>query len=345
MLDYILPASAGSIAKTSYVNMNNKMNPPSREEQPAETPDTSAVRVAPNTRITLSVDEERSLVRAWQKDKDIRARERLVTAHLSICHGLARKLDRTGTHVDDLVQEGVLAMMMVADKFDLSRDNRFSTYAAWWVRARMQDFLTGGGGAPMGMTGTPRKLAILSQGARIKAYKEMMAAGREPDEQALNLLTAEILKVKPKQICEYHQVRQSLSLNLPVSHSEPGGLELIDRVQSEDDGPEASMIAGETEASVHFLATEMLNALTPREAEVIRRRMLYETRRETLGDIAADLGITRERVRQIQVTAIEKMVQFIEKQPGHIEKLSLINEGYTRIMHLRKTANKARRAQ
>lgn len=329
--------------------MINKSPPSIKAEGPAIPPDASAgpavERVTARGSAILSVEEERRLVQAWQQDGDLKARDRLVTAHLSICQGLARKLDRTGRHIDDLVQEGVIALMMVADKFDLSRSNRFSTYAAWWVRARMQDFLAGGAGSSMGMTGTPRKLAILAQSARIKAYKEMMAEGCEPDPHAVNLRAAEILKVKPRVICDLETVRRAVSLNTPTSGSIIGGDELIDHIRTNEDGPEATIINREVEAIVHFLVDEILNALTPREAEVIRRRLLYETRADTLNDVAADLGVTRERARQIQVKAIEKILRFMEKRPDYMEKLSLINTGYTRIMRLRKLAKKASEAE
>lgn len=255
----------------------------------------------------LSPQEERELARAWREDGDIRARERLVMSHVHLCRRMAWRFDRSGAKIDDLLQEGIIALMTAADLFDPDKGARFSTYSSWWVRASMQDFIASGGGSTFGMTGASRKISVMLPRARAVATSMLQSERSEPSEAAIIRKTAELLSMREETVRDYMAARNSISLNLPVSSDREGSSELMDFLPGAGMDGEASCIARDTETFLSSAIEKLLAGLEDREAEVIRRRLLMDDDRDTLADIASDMNISRERVRQIQVKALEKM--------------------------------------
>lgn len=221
--------------------------------------------------------EERDLIERWRMSRDMAARDRLIATHARICYGVASRWTQNETHIADLAQEGVFGLMWALDKFDPERGNRFGSYARWWIKSAVESKVSD---------------VMLSVDMSARIYRK--ARGAEPSKGEEDLVPWEARIAS----------RGEVYLDAPVGEGEDTMVDLLadTRPNPEDVSLESDRISA-IRAAIEDALTK---GMSPREAAVLRRRDLSE-RPETLEAIAESLGISRERVRQIQNTALSKL--------------------------------------
>jgi RNA polymerase sigma-32 factor len=256
----------------------------------------------------LSREREQELARAWRSGGDRQALHELVSAYMRLVVATAARFRNYGLPMGDLVQEGNVGLMQAAARFDPERDVRFSTYATWWIRASIQDYIlrnwsivrTGTTAAQKALFFNLRRLR-----ARIErgGGEQLSPEGRGKIARALNVAETEV---------DAMQARLSVSdrsLNAVVG--EDGDGEWQDFLADERPNPEEVVTAlrdGRTRAK---WLNEALSALSQREQTIIRERRLGEEA-VTLDALGRRLGISKERVRQIEHQAMRKLRNALE---------------------------------
>lgn len=256
----------------------------------------------------LTRDHEFDLARRWRESGDEAALHELVRSYTRLVVSTASRFRNYGLPMGDLVQEGNVGLMQAAARFEPGREVRFSTYAAWWIRSAMQDFvLRNWSIVRTGTTAAQKSLFFNLR--RLQARIEDVAAtrlthvGREK--------VARELKVKVGDV-ESMEMRMSggdQSLNTPMSPS--GDLDWQDSLADQRPSPEEVVIGmrdGETRS--RWLA-EAIGQLSAREQTIIRQRRLREDG-DTLEKLGEQLGVSKERIRQLEHRAMQKMRAFLQ---------------------------------
>lgn len=267
----------------------------------------------------LDAETELKLAYAWRDRRDEAALHRLITAYMRLAISMAGKFRRYGAPMNDLIQEASLGLMKAADKFDPDRGVRFSTYAVWWIKASIQDYVMRNWSmVRTGSTSSQKSLFFNMRRVQARIERESEAAGIRLDGHQLRQAIATDIGV-PLADVEMMEGRLSgsdYSLNATQS-SEDEGREWIEAL--EDDGVQAS----ETVENSHDTDTlrqwllGALSALNERERFIVRERKLREEPRtlESLGD---ELGLSKERVRQLEAAAFGKMRRNLEGQSREV---------------------------
>ena len=263
----------------------------------------------------LSAETEQRLARAWRDQRDEAALHRLITAYMRLAISMASKFRRYGAPMGDLIQEASLGLMKAADKFDPDRGVRFSTYAVWWIKASIQDYVMRNWSlVRTGSTASQKSLFFNLRRVQAKLEREAAERGERLDQHQLRQMVAAEMAV-PVADVEMMEGRLSgsdFSLNATQS-SDDDGREWIDAL--EDDGEQAAEAvedAHDAETLRGWLATA-LQGLNPRERYIVAERKLREEGK-TLESLGAELGLSKERVRQLEAAAFAKMRRSLEGQ-------------------------------
>lgn len=267
----------------------------------------------------LDAETELALAYAWRDQRDEQALHRLITAYMRLAISMASKFKRYGAPMNDLIQEASVGLMKAADKFDPDRGVRFSTYAVWWIKASIQDYVMRNWSmVRTGSTSSQKSLFFNMRRVQARLEREAAAEGRTIDQQEMRELIAIEVGV-PLQDVEMMEGRLSgsdFSLNATQSVDDEGR-EWIDAL--EDDGPQAA----ETVENAHdndTLRQWLLTALTSlndREQFIVRERKLRDEPR-TLESLGSELGLSKERVRQLEAAAFTKMRKSLEAQSSEV---------------------------
>lgn len=252
----------------------------------------------------LEREEERDLAVRWKEKRDERALHKLTQAHMRLVIALAVRFRHYGLPVADLIQEGHVGLLEAAARFDPEREVRFSTYATWWIRAAMQDYILRNWSIVRGGTSSAQK-ALFFNLRRLRAQLANTGGGTAIIFDRI----AETLGVSRRDV-EFMDSRLSvpdMSLNAPVTDSDPSvPSQRMDFLP--DDGPLPDEIVAsniDTDRRSGWLADAMAG-LSQRELDILKERRLTENA-ATLESLGDRLGISKERVRQIENRALEKL--------------------------------------
>ena len=267
----------------------------------------------------LDAETELALAYAWRDERDEQAVHRLITAYMRLAISMASKFKRYGAPMNDLIQEASVGLMKAADKFDPDRGVRFSTYAVWWIKASIQDYVMRNWSmVRTGSTSSQKSLFFNMRRVQARLEREAASEGREMDRQEMReLIAIEVgVPLHDEEMMEGRLSGSDFSLNATQS-SEDEGREWIDAL--EDDGPQAA----ETVQNSHdndtlrqWLMTA-LTSLNDREQFIVRERKLRDAPR-TLESLGTELGLSKERVRQLEAAAFGKMRKSLEAQSTEV---------------------------
>jgi RNA polymerase sigma-32 factor len=267
----------------------------------------------------LDAETELALAYAWRDQRDEQALHRLITAYMRLAISMASKFKRYGAPMNDLIQEASVGLMKAADKFDPDRGVRFSTYAVWWIKASIQDYVMRNWSmVRTGSTSSQKSLFFNLRRVQARLEREAAAEGRTLDRHEMRELIAIEVGV-PLHDVEMMEGRLSgsdFSLNATQS-AEDEGREWIDAL--EDDGPQASETvenSHDNETLRQWLLTA-LSGLNDREQFIVRERKLRDAPR-TLESLGTELGLSKERVRQLEAAAFGKMRKSLESQSTEV---------------------------
>ncbi|MBS7537916.1 RNA polymerase factor sigma-32 [Ancylobacter lacus] len=253
--------------------------------------------------------EEQELANRWIQKRDEVALHALIRSHMRLVGAIARRFRNYGLPMADLVQEGHVGLLEASTRFQPERDVRFSTYASWWIRASVQDYVLRNWSIVRGGTSSGQK-ALFFNLRRIRARLERLQADSATPAGGHEMLRtiAASLGVSLEDVArmDARLAGHDISLNAPLGADENGAAERLDQLVADDPLPDeevSTRIDGERRRRWLALA---LRDLSEREMRIIRARRLTEEG-ATLEALGARLGISKERVRQIENRAIEKL--------------------------------------
>ncbi|MCA1336592.1 RNA polymerase factor sigma-32 [Pseudooceanicola marinus] len=270
----------------------------------------------------LDAETELELAYAWRDKRDTAALHRLVTAYMRLAISMASKYRRYGAPMNDLIQEAGLGLMKAADKFDPDRGVRFSTYAVWWIKASIQDYVMRNWSmVRTGSTSSQKSLFFNMRRVQARLEREALARGEEIDmHQLRQLIATEVgVPLRDVEMMEGRLSGSDFSLNATQSADEEGR-EWIDTI--EDDGAGAEDLVAESHdlsALRRWLAGAM-SKLNDRERHIVAERKLRDTPR-TLESLGQELGLSKERVRQLEAAAFTKMRKSLEGASSEAQAL------------------------
>ena len=255
----------------------------------------------------LARDYEHDLAVRWKNDRDEDALHELTEAHMRLVIAIAVRFRHYGLPVADLIQEGHVGLLEAAARFDPDREVRFSTYATWWIRASIQDYILRNWSIVRGGTSSAQKALFFN----LRRLRAKLSVGGEP--RGNSVLYAEIAKalgVKRTDV-EMMDTRLSgpdVSLNAPIADGDSASApsERIEFLVDKQPLPDETVgTAIDTDRRMRWLK-DALSLLSEREFNILRERRLNEEAM-TLEELGTRLGISKERVRQIESRAIEKL--------------------------------------
>lgn len=258
----------------------------------------------------LTRERELELATRWRDNQDEAALHELIRAYTRLAISTAGKYRNYGLPMSDLVQEGNVGLMLAARRFDPERGVRFSTYASWWIRSAMQDFIlrnwsivrTGTTAAQKSLFFNFRRLRARIEGA---SGGTLGTSGREEIAETLGVRYEDVAAMEGR----LGQSDQSLNAGV----GEAGEDEWQDFIVDERPSPEDIVVQmRDNETRSRWLA-DALKELTAREQTIIKERRLRDEA-VTLEALGVELGISKERVRQIEHKALQKLRASIEKQ-------------------------------
>ncbi len=257
----------------------------------------------------LAADEEYMLAKRWTEDGDYEAAHKLVTSHLRLVAKIASGYRGYGLPVAELISEGNIGLMQAVKKFDPEKGFRLSTYAMWWIRASIQEFvLRSWSLVKMGTSAAQKRLFFNLKKVKKGLQRMDDTAQLTPDE--ISTIARE-LNVNEQDVVDMDQ-RMSASdqrLDAPITRDGEGG-EWMDLLADPRETHEATLGDHQEFQQKHEMLMDAMDALNEREKDIIMHRRLSEDP-ITLEELSKRYSISRERVRQIEARALEKMTQHV----------------------------------
>ena len=251
----------------------------------------------------LEKGEEFFLINDWRDNKNPKSLQKILNSYLRLAVSYARKYSSYGLPIDDLIHEGVLGIMHALEKFDTSKDFRLSTYASWWIRASIQDYILKNWSVVR--TGsTASQKALFFNLKKIKQQindvsREFM--GQEELNKVSNMLNVKSIEV---QNMESRLTGGDLHLNQKVDNETEN--DLMSLLADERQNPEETYEDFNDKNIKKDFINQAIDTLNEREKTIIRLRKFRE-RSITLDELGKNLKISKERVRQIETKALEKL--------------------------------------
>jgi RNA polymerase sigma-32 factor len=258
----------------------------------------------------LTHEEEYMLARRWHEREDNEAAHKLVTSHLRLVAKIAMGYRGYGLPVSELISEGNVGMMQAVKRFDPDRGFRLATYAMWWIRASIQEYILHSWSlVKMGTTAAQKKLFFNLR--KLKGQLQAIDDGDLPDEtvseiaRRLDVPEAEVISMNRRMASADH------SLNAPLKVDGDG--EWIDWLVNEEEDQESRFAKTEELDLRREMLEAAMEGLNDRERHIFNERRLREDPR-TLEELSKVYDISRERVRQIEVRAFEKVQKAVREQ-------------------------------
>jgi RNA polymerase sigma-32 factor len=256
----------------------------------------------------LAVDEEFMLAKRWQEHQDTEAAHRLVTSHLRLVAKIAMGYRGYGLPLSELISEGNVGMMQAVKRFDPDRGFRLATYAMWWIRAAIQEYILHSWSlVKMGTTAAQKKLFFNLR--KLKGQLQAIEEGDLSPENVSKIATA--LDVPEQDVVNMNRrlAAPDHSLNAPLRADSEG--EWQDWLVDEGESQESKLGERQELGLRRDLLVKAMSHLNERERDILTHRRLRE-QPTTLEDLSQKYGISRERVRQIEVRAFEKLQKAIK---------------------------------
>ena len=254
----------------------------------------------------LEREDEFELARLWRDKNDTKALHRLVSAYARLVISTAQRFRHFGLPIGDLIQEGNVGLMHAAARFEPAREVRFSTYAAWWIRSSMQDYILRNWSIVR--TGTTAAQKSLFFNLRRLRARILSRNGADTLGDADRNRIALELHVKLSDVEAMEQRLSGADQSLNYTIGETGEDEIGDFLADERPTPEDVVIGSRDSNTRSQWLALALAELSPREQRIIRSRRLSEDEdAATLEDLGRDLGVSKERVRQLESRALEKL--------------------------------------
>ena len=251
----------------------------------------------------LEANEEFMLAKRWREDGDAEAAHRLVTSHLRLVAKIASGYRGYGLPMGELISEGNVGMMQAVKRFDPDRGFRLATYAMWWIRAAIQEYILHSWSlVKIGTTAAQKKLFFNLR--RIKGEIKAIEEGDLHPENVTEIATR--LNVSEDEVVQMNRrmAAPDNSLNAPLRADGEG--EWMDWLVDDSDSQETLLAEAEELQRRRALLRGAMDRLNPREKRILTMRRLAETPL-TLEELSQEFGVSRERVRQIEVRAFEKI--------------------------------------
>src|SRR5881227_3102379 len=263
----------------------------------------------------LERQEEYMLAKRWREHGDRDAAHKLVTSHLRLVTKVARDYRGYGLPISEVISEGNVGLMQAVERFEPERGFRFSTYAVWWIKAAIQEYILRSWSlVKMGTTASHRKLFFNLRKAksRISALDE---GDMRPDQVKL---IAKRLGVTERAVIDMNRrLGGDASLNTPIREESDSG-EWQDWLVDETPSQERVLVENEELDNRRKALGEALSVLNDRERRIFEARRLADDP-VTLEDLADEFGVSRERVRQIEVRAFEKVQKAVKNKVAAME--------------------------
>ncbi|WP_338332278.1 RNA polymerase sigma factor RpoH [Acetobacter sp. LMG 32666] len=258
----------------------------------------------------LTPEEELTLSRKWRDKGDVKAAHRLVTSHLRLVAKIAMGYRGYGLPINELISEGNVGMMQAVRRFDPEKGFRLATYAMWWIRAAIQEYILHSWSlVKMGTTAAQKKLFFNLR--RLKGQMQAIEDGDLKPEQVNKIATT--LGVSEQDVVDMNRrmAAPDHSLNAPLKADQES--EWQDRLVDDHVNQEEVYAENEEMSGRKALLATALETLNERERRIFTERRLKDDP-ATLEELAHDYGISRERVRQIEVRAFEKVQEAMKKE-------------------------------
>lgn len=257
----------------------------------------------------LTEDEEKKLITDFQTKGDLLAAQKLITSHLRLAAKIALTYRRYGLPISDVISEANLGLMQAVKKFDMDKKVRLATYAIWWIKAAVNDYILRSWSlVKIGTVAAQKKLFYNL--SRIKARLGLYE-NKELEPKVVKAIAHELM-VDEKDVTEMNRrIGGDSSLNVSVGDDEDGH-EKIDMIVDRRENIEAKISARQEQAYKARILAQCMKKLDEREQYIIKNRMLTENP-STLDDIGTHFNISRERVRQIEKKAFDKLSSEVKK--------------------------------
>ena len=255
----------------------------------------------------LEETHELDLALKWRDKKDEKALHELIQAHMRLVVSFAVKYKQYGLSLGDLIQEGNIGLMKAAQKFDPDRGFRFSTYASWWIRASIQDFLLKHWSIVRIATTSKQKSLFFSL-RRLKQKINGTDSGNIDYSMAENIASDLNISTSAVVNMDSRITQNDSSLNKKIS--EDGQDEFLSLLEDENARPDSIVLAKDEINHKKDMVSTAIGSLDERETQIINERHLSENPK-TLEYLGKKLKISKERVRQIEKNAMNKMKSFI----------------------------------
>ncbi|APX90251.1 RNA polymerase factor sigma-32 [Brevirhabdus pacifica] len=270
----------------------------------------------------LDAETELALAYAWRDQRDEAALHRLITAYMRLAISMASKFKRYGAPMNDLIQEASLGLMKAADKFDPDRGVRFSTYAVWWIKASIQDYVMRNWSmVRTGSTSSQKSLFFNMRRVQAQLEREAAARGERLDRYQIRQMIATEVGV-PLHDVEMMEGRLSgsdYSLNATQS-SDDEGREWIETIEDNSLQADETVPYSKDMNTLREWLIRALSELNERERFIVCERKLRDDPR-TLESLGNELGLSKERVRQLEAAAFGKLRKTLEGQSKEVHHL------------------------